>query len=341
MIASVDGRISVAGRSAALGGPADRALFHALRARADAVVVAAGTVRSERYGPIIRDPDVRDRRERQGLRPQPLAVIVSRTLDLDPTLPLLADRSSHVVILTPATGDVPYCRGAGRLHPHRHAARRAGRAGRDLWRAPAALRGRPDPERVTGRRVADRRAVPLDLAAVGRRHARRRVVARRRRPALAAGAGAAHAARARQPALRALHGAAHVSCALGGAPSPPPRSTPSTRSSPPRAAWPISRLRTSSSSAASAPPSAATRGVALTVTTISAPSSSSSVTLGWRRIATVRACSIRRWSSAGAMPERRRTVSVTASGSRSGLTDTASTRLLGTSTGSSPALIVV
>jgi riboflavin biosynthesis pyrimidine reductase len=110
MIASVDGRISIAGRSAALGGPADRALFHALRAHADAVVVAAGTVRSERYGPIIRDPDVRDRRERLGLRPQPLAVIVSRTLDLDPTLPLLADRSSHVVILTPATGDVPYCR---------------------------------------------------------------------------------------------------------------------------------------------------------------------------------------------------------------------------------------
>ena len=67
MIASVDGRIAVAGRSAPLGGPADRALFHALRARADAVVVAAGTVRSEHYGPIIRDLDVRDRRERQGL----------------------------------------------------------------------------------------------------------------------------------------------------------------------------------------------------------------------------------------------------------------------------------
>jgi riboflavin biosynthesis pyrimidine reductase len=110
MIASVDGRIAVAGRSAPLGGPADRALFHALRARADAVMVAAGTVRSEHYGPIIRDLDVRDRRERQGLPAQPLAVIVSRTLDLDPSLPLLADRSSHVVILTPATGDVPFCR---------------------------------------------------------------------------------------------------------------------------------------------------------------------------------------------------------------------------------------
>jgi riboflavin biosynthesis pyrimidine reductase len=110
MIASVDGRIAVGGRSAPLGGPADRALFHALRARADAVVVAAGTVRTEHYGPLIRDLDVRDWRERQGLPAQPLAVIVSRTLELDPTLPLLADRSSHVVILTQASGDVPYCR---------------------------------------------------------------------------------------------------------------------------------------------------------------------------------------------------------------------------------------
>ena len=41
------------------------------------------------------------------------------------------------------------------------------------------------------------------------------------------------------------------------------------------------------------------------------------------------------------MPDRRRTVNLTASGSRSGLTETASTRLFGTSTGSSPALIVV
>ena len=126
MIASVDGRIAVAGRSATLGGPADRALFHALRARADAVVVAAGTVRTERYGPIIRDLDVRDRREREGLTAQPIAVIVSRTLDLDPSLPLLADRSSHVVILTPAAGDVPYCR--ARVDYIRSATLRAGLA---------------------------------------------------------------------------------------------------------------------------------------------------------------------------------------------------------------------
>jgi riboflavin biosynthesis pyrimidine reductase len=107
MIASVDGRIAVNGRSGPLGGPADRALFHALRARADAVMVAAGTLRAERYGPIIRDPARRELRVGQGLPEQPLAVVVSRSLELDPTLPLLADPETHVVVLTPSSGDLP------------------------------------------------------------------------------------------------------------------------------------------------------------------------------------------------------------------------------------------
>ena len=107
MIASVDGRIAVKGRSGPLGGPADRALFHALRARADAVMVAAGTVRAERYGPIIRDRGRRELRAGQGLPEQPLAVIVSRGLELDPTLPLLADPDTRVVVLTPSAGDLP------------------------------------------------------------------------------------------------------------------------------------------------------------------------------------------------------------------------------------------
>ena len=64
MIASVDGRIAIGGRSGPLGGPADRALFHGLRARADAVMAGAETIRVERYGPLIRDPAVRAWRER-------------------------------------------------------------------------------------------------------------------------------------------------------------------------------------------------------------------------------------------------------------------------------------
>jgi riboflavin biosynthesis pyrimidine reductase len=126
MIASVDGRIAVNGRSAALGGPADRALFHALRARADAVMAGAATVRAERYGPIIRNPQAREWRVEHGLPEQPLAVIVSRRLELAPTLPLLADPDGHVVILTPLPGEIPPC--AAHVEYVRAATLRAGLA---------------------------------------------------------------------------------------------------------------------------------------------------------------------------------------------------------------------
>ena len=49
MVMSVDGAISVDGRSGGLGGPADRAMFLGLRAASDVVLVGAETVRSERY----------------------------------------------------------------------------------------------------------------------------------------------------------------------------------------------------------------------------------------------------------------------------------------------------
>src|SRR5919204_6051714 len=51
MIASVDGATTLAGVSGGLGGMADHALFSVLRSLADVVLVAAGTVRAEGYGP--------------------------------------------------------------------------------------------------------------------------------------------------------------------------------------------------------------------------------------------------------------------------------------------------
>jgi riboflavin biosynthesis pyrimidine reductase len=52
MIASIDGATAVAGLSGGLGGPADQALFAVLRSQADVVLVAAGTIRAEHYGPL-------------------------------------------------------------------------------------------------------------------------------------------------------------------------------------------------------------------------------------------------------------------------------------------------
>jgi riboflavin biosynthesis pyrimidine reductase len=124
MIETVDGRVAIGGRSGPLGSSADHTLFHALRARAGAVMAGAGTVRAERYGPIIADPAERERRRREGS--EPLAVIVSRSLEIDPSVPLLADPGAPVVVLTPSAGELAGC--AARIEYVRASSLRAGLA---------------------------------------------------------------------------------------------------------------------------------------------------------------------------------------------------------------------
>ena len=51
MIASVDGATAVDGVAGGLANKADKDLFHLMRSLADVVMVAAGTVRAEGYGP--------------------------------------------------------------------------------------------------------------------------------------------------------------------------------------------------------------------------------------------------------------------------------------------------
>jgi riboflavin biosynthesis pyrimidine reductase len=93
MVATVDGRASVDGRTAALSSVADRQFFHALRTCVDGVLVGAGTLRTERYGRLVRAAHRRDQRVANGLTPDPLAIVVSGSLDLPATLPLL--QGSH------------------------------------------------------------------------------------------------------------------------------------------------------------------------------------------------------------------------------------------------------
>jgi riboflavin biosynthesis pyrimidine reductase len=106
MVESVDGRANLRGLSGPLSGPTDRALFHSLRAAADAVLVGAGTVRSERYGRLITNPDVRRLRRERGLSEEPLACIVSGQVDLEPDIPLLAEPEAHVAVLTASQASV-------------------------------------------------------------------------------------------------------------------------------------------------------------------------------------------------------------------------------------------
>jgi riboflavin biosynthesis pyrimidine reductase len=76
-------------------------LFHGLREYVDAVMAGTGTLRAERYGRMVRDPERRHRRAASGLSPDPLAAIISRSGDVPLDIPLFADPHSRVVVFTP------------------------------------------------------------------------------------------------------------------------------------------------------------------------------------------------------------------------------------------------
>jgi riboflavin biosynthesis pyrimidine reductase len=99
MVASADGRATLDGASAGLSGPADRALFHALRGQIDAVLAGTGTLRAERYRRLILQPERREERRARGLAPDPLAVVLSRSGDL-PDIELLTDPEQPRAVFT-------------------------------------------------------------------------------------------------------------------------------------------------------------------------------------------------------------------------------------------------
>jgi 5-amino-6-(5-phosphoribosylamino)uracil reductase len=105
-IASVDGRAAFMGRSGALGDPADRYVFHALREQVDAVLAGTRTLAVERYGRLIRDPEARRRRTEAGLAPEPLACIVTRSGEVPADIPLFAEPEARIVVFTAAQLDL-------------------------------------------------------------------------------------------------------------------------------------------------------------------------------------------------------------------------------------------
>lgn len=107
MISTADGHATLGGRSAPLGSPADRELFHGLRSAVDAVMVGAGTVRVERYGRMIADAGTRSRRRERGLSEEPLACVVSGRLALPADVPLLASPQARVAIITSSQATLP------------------------------------------------------------------------------------------------------------------------------------------------------------------------------------------------------------------------------------------
>ena len=85
MIATADGRATIAGRTGPIANRADYELFHALRIRVDAVMVGAETVRVESYGPM-----------------EATAVLVTRSVRLPADVGLLKAPGNRILVLTPS-----------------------------------------------------------------------------------------------------------------------------------------------------------------------------------------------------------------------------------------------
>lgn len=95
MIASLDGRAAVEGRSVGLGHPEDRALLRGLRDGSDAVLVGAATVRAERYAKLFDGDD------------RPLIAVASRSGDVPWEVGMFAEPDTRVAVYTEAEVAVP------------------------------------------------------------------------------------------------------------------------------------------------------------------------------------------------------------------------------------------
>jgi riboflavin-specific deaminase-like protein len=106
-VTTLDGRAAIAGRSGPIGSEVDTEMLQRLRTRVDAVMIGAGTMRAERYGRIVSDPELRAYRERTGLAHDPLGVIVSNRLEIPWDAPLFTDGGGRVVVFTASDEEPP------------------------------------------------------------------------------------------------------------------------------------------------------------------------------------------------------------------------------------------
>jgi riboflavin biosynthesis pyrimidine reductase len=131
MISTLDGAITVAGRSGLLGGPADRRVFQALRASADVVLVGAGTLRTEGYGPVRLSDELRRRRQEHGRSSVPPIAVVTRSAALDWSSPFFTEAEVRPTVFVSSDSD-----------------ELVWRRGEDVAEIVVAGEGRVDPRRV-------------------------------------------------------------------------------------------------------------------------------------------------------------------------------------------------
>jgi len=107
MVTSLDGKASVGGKASPIGSPLDRILMRGLRARADAVLIGAGTLRAEKLRLDVPEEFARQRVAR-GLKPQPLAVVATSNGDLPIETNLLAASPESLLVMV--SSEIPHWR---------------------------------------------------------------------------------------------------------------------------------------------------------------------------------------------------------------------------------------
>jgi riboflavin biosynthesis pyrimidine reductase len=99
-ISSVDGAVTVSGRSGGFGNAADKKVFSLGRDLADVVLVGAGTALIEGYRGV-RTTEVRaERRARLGLSPVPPIAVVTARCSIDADSPLITDTAVPTIVIT-------------------------------------------------------------------------------------------------------------------------------------------------------------------------------------------------------------------------------------------------
>lgn len=104
-VASLDGAVTVDGRSEELGSPGDRRIFTVLRALADVVLVGHGTAAAEGYRPVTPESPVGRLRAAIGRQPTAPIAVVSRRASLDPAARLVGGAVSPTLLVTCQAAD--------------------------------------------------------------------------------------------------------------------------------------------------------------------------------------------------------------------------------------------
>ena len=99
-ISSVDGAVTVGTVSKGLQTPGDKRVYDNLRTQADAILVGAGTARTEQYGPARLTPEQVTQRRSLGFTKPPAIAVISETLALDPDTTLFTAATTRTIVIT-------------------------------------------------------------------------------------------------------------------------------------------------------------------------------------------------------------------------------------------------